>query len=157
MCFLAMIASAQTQNNTTIITPVAAVITTGIAITNTADLVFGDIVPATTTAGTVVIDPAGTRSATTVTLGNGRYGSASFDITRSGGGNPHFTIVMPSSVTISSGANSMTVDSFTSNYPTPPPQQTAPFTLTVGATLHVGASQPVGTYSGTFTVTAIQQ
>ncbi|HBC79095.1 MAG TPA: hypothetical protein DCZ51_10735, partial [Bacteroidales bacterium] len=66
-------------------------------------------------------------------------------------------ITLPAAATtITSGANTMTVDTWTSS-----PSGTGTLSaggsqaLTVGATLNVGASQPAGTYvSGTpFTVT----
>ena len=55
---------------------------------------------------------------------------------------------MPASVTISSGANNMTVNAFTST-----PSATGTLsalgaqTVTVGATLNVGASQASGVYT----------
>lgn len=151
-------ATLMAQQNADVVTVnAAAVITSGIAITKTADLVFGDIVADPASAGTVVVSPAGSRSGTVVTFGGRTFNNASFDVTRSGSGNPHFTVTLPTSVNISNGASTMVVDNFTSNYPAPPPAQSAPFTLNVGATLHVGASQPVGTYTGIFTVTVVQQ
>jgi len=104
--------------------------------------------------GTVVMTPAGARSATGgTTLGNaGGAAAAAFNVT--GQGNATYSITLPASTTVTSGANSMTVDTFTSN-----PSGTGTLSaggsqaLTVGATLHVGASQATGTYTGTFSVT----
>lgn len=150
-------AFAQTQNSAVFTSNATVNITTGISITRVSDLLFGDIVPSTTSAGTVVISPVGVRTPTTVTLGNGPYGNATFDIQKSGGGNPHFTVTLPATVTISNGAANMTVDTFTSDYPATNAAQKLPFTLHVGATLHVAANQATGSYSGTFNVTAVQQ
>jgi len=57
-------------------------------------------------------------------------------------------------VTINSGANTMTVGMFTSN-PSGAGTLSAGGnqTLSVGATLNVGAGQATGTYSGIFSVT----
>ncbi|NTW63472.1 MAG: DUF4402 domain-containing protein [Chlorobiaceae bacterium] len=118
------------------------------------DLAFGNII-AGPSAGTVTINPfgSGARSFTTVTGTNLLpFGPAQFKVT--GDANANYTVSLPSSdITIYSGTNTMTVDAFTKTVTTG--------TLTggsdvfrVGGTLHVGANQPSGTYSGTFNVTA---
>lgn len=126
---------------------------TTIAISRTSDLSFGAIV-AGTSAGTVTMSPQGIRTANGgVTLAGGSAASvSSFVVT--GDAFQTFSIVLPASIGISGPSASMTLDQFTSD-----PDGTAILnaagsrTLDVGATLHVGASQPSGTYSGTFQVT----
>lgn len=145
--------------NTRITTANAVVnVTNGLAISKNADLVFGSI--AQPLAGdTVVMTPAGVRTSTTLTFGSGIFGAASFTVSRvgGGGGNPHFTITLPASVTLNgSGGGTMLVDTFTSN-PSGSGFAVPPTIVTVGATLHVGALQPVGLYTGTFNVTVTNQ
>jgi hypothetical protein len=133
-----------------------ATIVAPIAITKTVDMNFGNVA-ASVAAGTVVLTPAGTRSATggvTLPATVGTVSAASFTVTGTAGYT--YSITLPGApTTITSGGNNMTVDTFTSN-PTPTGTLTGgTSTLTVGATLNVGASQAAGVYvSGTpFTVT----
>lgn len=128
-----------------------ATVITPITITKTADLRFGKF--AASTGGTVVMSTASARSATgavvlsTVDAG----GAASFSI--GGDANATYAITLPSSATISSGGNDMTVGTFTSN-----PSGTGTLsgagaqTLLVGGTLTVSNAQAVGSYTGTFDV-----
>jgi hypothetical protein len=59
-------------------------------------------------------------------------------------------ITLPTSITLSNGAGgTMTVDQFTKRL------NTAQTLLDVGARLNIKANQPSGTYSGTFSVTAV--
>ena len=134
-----------------------------IAMAKSADLNFGSLV-ATGSAGTAVIDAS--TGARTVTGGvfaaGGTFGAAGFNVLLCTPAGPkRFVVTLPSSaVTLTgSGGGTMTADTFTQN-PTgtiasstnPPP---TPFTL--GATLHVGANQTQGTYTGTFSVTVTRQ
>jgi hypothetical protein len=130
-----------------------------ISITRNADLRFGSLTVGGA-AGTVVITPAGARSTTGSVAGIGAaFGAASFTVSVPSG-NPHYTFTLPTSATLTdSGSATMTVDTFTSN-PACCASQVAGSSrtevLTVGATLHVGANQAAGSYSGTFFVTVIQ-
>jgi hypothetical protein len=132
---------------------------TPITITKSADMNFGNAAVQAGTGGTVVMAPAGTRTATSgVTLPavTGTVAAASFSI--AGQANYTYAITLPASATtISDGAShTMTVDTWTSS-----PSSTGTLngsgaqTLTIGGTLHVGAGQTAGSYtSGTpFTVT----
>ena len=104
--------------------------------------------------GTCVVTPQGARSSTGgVQLGGGSgVGPASFTV----GGDllAAYSITLPGAATMTSGGSSMTVNTFTSD-----PSGTGQLdalgsqALSVGATLHVGAAQAPGTYSGTFDVT----
>lgn len=145
-------ASATATATGTIITP--------IAITKTIDMNFGNAAVQAGTAGTVVLTPNGTggsRVATGgVTLPNviGTVSEASFNVTGEGTSTYSITIT-GAPLTVTSGANTMTVTAFTSN-PTPTGTLTAGAqTVTVGGTLNVAAAQTPGTYisGGTFTVT----
>ena len=130
----------------------------GISITNTAALNFGDfLVPGA--AGTAVVDPAGVRTTGLVTAG-GTVGAAAFTV--SGAGLKTFDVAFgTASINILSGANSMTVDNFTASCdPCTFGGSAATLTtlpLTVGGTLNVAASQPIGAYTGTFTVIVTYQ
>jgi len=135
-----------------------ATIVTPISITKTVDMNFGNVAVQASTGGTVVLVPAGTRTATggvTLPAVAGTVTAAAFTV--SGQGNYTYSITLPSTdLTITSGSNTMAVNVFTSS-PSPIGTLSAggTQTLTVGATLNVAAAQPAGTYiSGTpFNVT----
>lgn len=136
--------SATATSTATIITP--------IAISKTLDMNFGNV-SVNASLGTVVLTPAGGRSVTggaSIAGAPGTVTAASFDVT--GANDYTYSITLPATpTTLTFGANTMTCDTWTS---TPTPTGTlsgaGAQTLTVGATLHVGASQPAGTYiSGT--------
>lgn len=124
-----------------------------ITITSTVPLAFGDVIPGIAT-GTVVMTPAGVRTATGgATLGNLVLGTAgAFTVT--GAANYAYTITLPASIAIAGAGTTMTVTPFTSN-PTGSAGLLTGGTqnLAVGATLNVGASQLAGVYSGPFDVT----
>jgi spore coat protein U-like protein len=127
------------------------------------DLDFGRIIPSTT-AGTVTISVANVRSATNgiVVVGN------DYEVARFAGmgtQNQRVRIrVVESSITLTGPGPSMTVSNFLIG-PAPTLQQIGAspnyrilpangiFWFTVGGTLNVGANQPAGYYSGTFTTT----
>ncbi len=81
----------------------------------------------------------------------GTPAAASFNVT--GDGNANYSITLPSSTTLSSGGDTMTVDTFNHDAGATPTLAGGADTFNVGATLNVGATQAVGTYSGTFDVT----
>lgn len=124
-----------------------------ISITSSANLGFGQMF-VSNSLGTCVVNPAGARSASGgVTLGSSAgAGSASFTVT----GLPlqTYAITLPSSISMSSGGSTLTLNTFTST-PSGAGQLSVlgRQTFTVGGTLRVGASQPPGTYAGTFSVT----
>ena len=128
-----------------------------IAIAKNVDMNFGNIVSGAAL-GTVVLTPAGVRSKTggaflPSTL-PGTVTAASFTVTGATGYT--YAITLPAAVTtVTSGANTMTVDTWTSTPTGTGTLAGGTQTLTVGGTLHVGANQVAGTYvSGTaFTVT----
>jgi hypothetical protein len=140
----------------------AATIVTPIAITKTIDMNFGNVA-SSGALGTVVLAPGSTRTVfggVTLPAIIGTVTAASFDVT--GQGNLTYSITLPAgNTTITSGANSMIVNTWTSS-PTPSGTLSAggTQTITVGATLNVAANQAAGAYSsqnaggsGPFTVT----
>ncbi|MHB0969425.1 MAG: DUF4402 domain-containing protein [Thermoanaerobaculia bacterium] len=125
-----------------------------ITITTDQGLGFGSIMAAPA-GGTVTVAPDGTRTLSGLFGLSGGISAASFTVEVSGD-NPHYQITLPpSTVLVGSGGAQMIVDTFqslpagTGNAKPPGRQET----MTVGAMLHVGAAQPVGTYNGVFHVT----
>ncbi len=146
-------ASAQSSATAT----ATATIVTPITISKTTDMNFGNVAVQASNPGTVVMTPAGVRSATagvTLPATSGTVSNASFAIAGQSGYT--YAITLPSSTTITDGTNNMTVDAFTSN-----PSGTGTLTggsqtLNIGATLHVLGGQVPGVYANTgspFTVT----
>ena len=127
-------------------------VVTPISISNTGGMDFGRI-SNTGVAGTVVLDTGGARTATNVDLlTGGAEQAASFDV--SGDASANYSITLPASTTITSGGDTMTVDTFTHDAGGGPALDgTGSDAFSVGATLNVGGAQASGTYSGTFAVT----
>ncbi len=122
-----------------------------ISISSSGDMDFGTMLT-TGTAGTVTVTPAGARSSVDVDLFAGTPAAASFDVTGRVG--QAYSITFPSNATLTSGANTMTMDTFTHDAGgSPQLSGSGSDTFNVGATLNVGATQASGTYSGTFSVT----
>ena len=136
----------------------AATIVGPIAISNTANMDFGNVAVSATVPGTVLMDPDGTRTpggGCTLPATAGTVSGAAFLVTGVTGYG--FAITLPAAATtLSDGAgHNMTVDTWTSN-----PSGTGAIvaggtTVQVGATLNVGAGQVAGLYTSTapFTVT----
>ena len=130
----------------------SATIVTPISISKTLDMNFGNVAVQTANGGTVVMTPAAVRSATggvTLPTTAGTVTAATFTV--SGQATYTYSITLPSTdLTITSGSNTMAVNTFTSN-----PAATGSGTLsaggtqtlTVGATLNVAAAQPAGLYT----------
>jgi hypothetical protein len=135
----------------------SAFIVTPIAISKTLDMNFGNVA-VNNTPGTVVLTTASARSVTggcTLPAVTGTVQAASFAVT--GTAAYTYAITLPVALfTVVNGANSMTVNTWTSN-PTPTGVLSAggTQTLLVGATLNVGANQASGLYTSAadFTVT----
>jgi len=117
------------------------------------DLRFGELFVGGSP-GTCVVSPLGVRSSTGGVGLGGTYstGAATFTV----GGDPlaAFSVTLPGATTMTSGVDGMTVNGFTSD-PDGAGQLDAVGiqTLTIGATLNVGANQAPGDYSGSFSVT----
>ncbi|MDP2258029.1 MAG: DUF4402 domain-containing protein [Polaromonas sp.] len=127
-----------------------------IAISNsTQALAFGSFVAGSGGSVTVAVNPLGRSASGGVFLvPSGIWSAASFSVT--GDPSATYAITLPANgvVSLTSGSNTMAVDSFTSN-----PALTGQLsvggsqTLMVGATLSVGSNQASGSYSGSFSVT----
>jgi len=129
----------------------SATIITPITIAKTVDMNFGNVAVSATLAGTAVLAPAGTRTTggaggVTLPATVGTVTAATFTV--SGQASYTYAITLPSTATITSSGNTMTVNAFTSS-----PSATGLLssggsqTLTVGATLNVAAGQASGTYT----------
>jgi hypothetical protein len=132
---------------------VAAKVDPVITLTKLTNLQFGDVFTAAT-AGTVVLSPAGARTATGgLTLGNlSPVGAATFAVT--GAANAAYSITLPVSIVLTGPAGTMTVSPFASSPSgTGLLGATGQQQLNVGATLNVSANQADGDYSGSFPVT----
>jgi len=123
-------------------------------ITKTADLKFGNVAagPAAGTVDMAITDVrTATGGVTLISAGN-VSNAAAFDII--GAPDATFTISLPSTILIASGANDMQVDNFVSSLgATSALDALGASALKVGATLNVDANQPVGLYTGSFDVT----
>ena len=135
-----------------------ATIITPISITKVTDMNFGNVA-VSTSAGTVVLTPAGARSKTggvTLPATIGTVAAASFTV--AGASGYTYSITLPATATTltrQTGTETMTADTFTSTPTTTGTLTGGSETLNVGATLNVAGSQVAGVYvSGTaFTVT----
>jgi hypothetical protein len=135
----------------------AATIVNPISLTKNTDLNFGNVIPGTGI-GTVVLtanNPA-TRSTTgyagILASQPGTVTAAKFTVTGETGYS--YGIALPETdITLTSGSNTMTVGTFTTNLATTGNTIGSDVDLYVGATLNVGVNQPTGTYEGTFSVT----
>jgi Domain of unknown function (DUF4402) len=127
------------------------------------DLDFGRIIPSTT-AGTVTISPSNVRTATNgIALVGTDFQAARF--AGMGTQNQRVRIrITPNTITLTGPGPNMTVSGFAigaaptlSQIGNSPNYRIQPangiFWFTVGGTLNVGANQPGGYYSGTFTAT----
>lgn len=130
-----------------------------VALTNTRGLDFGRFVAGS--GGTVVLTPAGLRSRTgaVVLLNSPSVGQASFTASRSGGNKTIVTVTLPAngSVRLTSGLNSMAVNSFARTPSTATLSLQTAQTIAVGATLTVAPNQAPGNYSGSFNLTVNYQ
>jgi hypothetical protein len=148
LLLLSAAANAATAGST-----IGAEIVTGITITNTTGLQFGQL-SSSVTAGTVSVSTAGVRSsAGGVTLRNGTtVTAASFDV--AGTANNTYSITLPADgATVLTGAG----DPMTVNFVSFPSGSgrlsgAGAQTLLVGATLSIGASQAAGPVAGSFNV-----
>lgn len=125
-----------------------------IAISSTQQLAFGSMVAGAGGSVTVGISPLG-RSASggVFVLPSGTWTAASFRVT--GDASATYSISLPANdvVMLSSGANTMAVNNFTSNPASGTLDINGSQNVMIGATLNVGSNQPTGNYSGSYTVT----
>jgi len=132
-------------------------IKTAITLTAVNPLEFGKLA-VTGLAGTVLLSPAGSPTATNVQLLSGTTRKAA-SYTSTGEASATYAITIPiAPITIThapgGAGNTMTVDTWVcSNGATSAFDGTGADAFTVGATLNVGATQNAGQYTGTFNVT----
>lgn len=142
----------------TVSTTAAAKIVSAISIAKTADLHFGTMV-AGNTVSTVTLPASGSRTSTgTVILLTQTPISQASNYTVTGDAYSTYGITLPTIlISVSNGSNSMTVNGFVSSKISPINVGEIQFggtdTFTIGATLNMIASQPSGSYTGTFDVT----
>lgn len=127
-----------------------------LVISNTQALAFGKFVAGSGGTITVGTNGARSRSGGVLLLSSEGGTAATFNITDTNPENANkiYIITLPDTGTVrlASGSNSIALDNFVSN-----PSGSSMLTggtqiLAVGATLTVGANQPVGSYSGNFSV-----
>lgn len=122
-----------------------------IAISNTEALAFGTF--GSGAGGTVVMSSAGARSSTGAVILSSSDAGAAASFTVTGAAGAAYTITLPANATITSGADSMMVDTFISS-----PDETGMLdsageqTISVGATLTVLNGQAPENYMGNFNV-----
>lgn len=127
-----------------------------IGISKTADLKFATIAPDDVNPGTATISPAGTRTCDApLTCFGGPVSAAAFSVT--GDASAIYVITLPGSSSVTSGGNSMTVDTFDDSKGGVGQLSGGADSFTVGARLNIGAGQVPGAYAGTFTVTVEYQ
>ena len=143
----AMVAQAASTNSST-----SAQIIAALAIVNTQGLEFASIVPSGSS-DTVIVSPVSVRTCGATLTCTGSVFASAFDVT--GGNNLTYSITLPgAAATLTSGANSMTVDNFIdSGSGTGTLSALGSQTFTVGGTLNVGINQPAGVYAGSYSVT----
>ena len=143
---LAFAASTFAQPGVSATATATATIITPIAISKDVDMNFGNVA-VNASAGTVILAPASTRTVSegcTLPTPIGTVSAASFTVT--GLAASTYSITLPAAATTITAVSNITVDTWTST-PTPTGTLTAgTSTLTIGATLHVGASQAAGVY-----------
>ena len=123
-----------------------ALVITPIAITETAAMNFGTVAGGAN-ADTIVMDTAGVRTITgsdAQVIAASASSAGTFSITGEAG--QAYTVTFSASATLSNGTDTMTVDTFTDNAPSPI-DGGGTDTLLVGGTLNVGANQASGAYS----------
>jgi len=121
-----------------------------ITITAGANLTFGQVAAPATGTGTVTCSTAGAVSSSGLTQ-VGACTAGTFTVGGEDGSS--FSITLPTSATLNSGGNSLTVDTFLSDPSGTGSIATGGTTVNVGATLNVPSTAAAGSYTGTYAVT----
>lgn len=123
-----------------------------ISVSATSALNFGTV-GVTTFPGSLEVTPSGATVPSNVTELAGDIASeAVFTVT--GEGNAAYSVTLPTSMTLTSGPNSVIVDGFNHDGGgTPTIGGGGSRDLSIGATLNIGANQLSGTYTGSYTIT----
>lgn len=148
--FVGIVNLVSAQQTVTATADVSTTIVAPLTLTKTIDLNFGNVSVSGSTAGTVVLSPAGVRSVTggcqISTATPGTVTAAAFSV----GGQSTYTyaITLPSTVTAITGSGTpINVDTYVSTPSGTGTLTTTASTINVGATLHVAAGQTVGLYT----------
>lgn len=151
LSILAMAFSAKSMAQSSATATATATLVTPIAISKTVDMDFGTIA-ASATDGTVVLGTNDVISKTGgVSTPGGTPAAAQFTVT--GEGTSTFSITLPTSITLTSGSNNLTVDNFVSSPSATGTLASGTATVKVGATLNVVANAPAGTYTNSSDLT----
>jgi hypothetical protein len=142
-------------------TSAAAKVVTPLSITETSSLHFGTMAVLAGTPGTCVLSTQGSRSQTggvNLSVQAPTASNAAYNV--SGAVNTTYAITLPSTITVSSGADNMTIGSLlarTASAGTDGLTGTLSAggtdNFTIGGTLNVAAGQATGIYTGSFDVT----
>jgi Domain of unknown function (DUF4402) len=131
---------------------VSARVVSGLGLSKTADLEMGAVTPGET-AGSITVSPDETARLASggVSTAASNYGAARFAVSGAAADVTRLRVSLPDRVILSggSGGGRLTAHAFTGRLV----GGGAGLELVVGATVDVGASQPAGRYTGTFTVT----
>ena len=146
---IALVGFASTNANAqaTATASTTAVLVTPISITKTTDMHFGTLA-ASSSSGTVTLDYANgvTPTGGVSVIDNALARTAVFTVT--GSGTESISVSVPAgAITLTSGANTMTVDGFTCEAGTSTNLVAGSKVLNVLGVLHVAASQLAGTYA----------
>jgi hypothetical protein len=167
LLFLSVAVSAQ-QNSAIAAGTLAASVVSGVSLQKSNDLVLGEFRPGASS-GTVEVDVDGSGLAASrvssggVSLAGASFSAAEFSVLARAGA--RFSVQLPPAITLGriGGSESMQLDGFRSQIhqncdsgTTPSGCPGSPYTLLVGATLHVEPGQKAGHYVGTFMVTVNQ-
>lgn len=125
-----------------------------VTVTNTSDLDFGTIVPASA-AASVGVSATGARTCGSGLTCLGTTSAANFNITGTVG--TVVTVASPATATLTSGTASMTANLVRSASTLTLTGGAINGTVQLGGTLNLAANQAEGNYSGTFTVTVDYQ
>lgn len=132
----------------------------GITMASSSNLVFGRVVVPGSGSGTISISPTGVVSGTLFRQAGGPVRSQA-QFTVSGEGGQSISVLVPATVTMTNGANSLTVTTSNNLVGSPSLQTlsgaantTGTLAVAVGGTVTAPSTTPAGNYTGTLTVTA---
>jgi hypothetical protein len=141
--------------------PAAARPSSKLTVVSTRGLAFGTF--AAGTGGTITIAPNGarTRAGGVILVASSPSSSAGYQVSESKTGIVTNVVILTlpadGGVTLLSGTNSMTLSGFTSDKPLVTTLVGGNLTVSLGATLTVGANQPRGKYTGSIPLTVEYQ
>lgn len=127
----------------------SAAIVQAIVVTENTQMNFGFVIPPAGAAN-VVLTPANVISGAGFTFLGGNVAGR---FTATGTAGQPAVITFSSGDTLTGPGTAMALDTYTTDAGGSPVFTAGSLTFNVGATLHVGASQTAGSYSGTYTVT----